>query len=184
MHQQIQPTSHAHKHTHTHTHASTHARTHKYTHTHTLTHTHTCTHTNMHTHAHEHAHRHRHTHTHTHTQTNKQTNKQTHIHAHEHARARTQTHTHTHTHTEQVNWSDLQKRVEGLEMSWSWCCLTMSRSPLRIWSNFMARMLRREPRAFSGLGNSDEAGVVLMMSSAMAHQQLLLWLQTSRQRKH
>ena len=68
------------------------------------------------------------------------------------------------------------------------CSLTIwkayiKRSALRIWSNFLARMLCQEPRSSSGLVNLDEAGRVSMMSTSAAHQQLLLQLQTSRQQK-
>ena len=44
-------------------------------------------------------------------------------------------------------------------------------------------MFRREPRSFSGLVNSDEAGGVLMMSTNVAQQQPVLRLQTLQQWK-
>ena len=56
--------------------------------------------------------------------------------------------------------------------------------PLRIWSNFLARMLHQKPRSLSGLMNLEEASRVSMMSTSAAHQRLLLWLQISRQQKN
>ena len=65
-----------------------------------------------------------------------------------------------------------------------WCAMTVwrtyiTRSSLRFWSNFLARMLRREPRSFflffSGWANLDEAGGV-WMTSAGAHNSNNGWL--------
>ena len=60
------------------------------------------------------------THTHTYTCTHIHTHTHTHIHMHTHTRTRAHTHarTHAHTHTAQrVNWSDLQKKVEGRDLA-------------------------------------------------------------------
>ena len=52
----------------------------------------------------------------------------------------------------------------------SWCCVTIwrayiERSSLRIWGNFWAKMLRREPRwFFSGLVNLVEAAIIIPRS--------------------
>ena len=65
----------------------------------------------------------------------------------------------------------------------SWCSVTtwkvyIKRSPLRSWSNILARILHWEPSSFSCLVNLDEVGGVLTMSTDAAHQWLLLQLQT------
>ena len=57
------------------------------------------------------------------------------------------------------------------------------RSPFKIWSNFLAWMLCREPRSFSGLVNLEEAGEISIMITDAALQRPLLRLQTSKQRK-
>ena len=50
-------------------------------------------------------------------------------------------------------------------------------------ATFLARMLRREPRSFSGLVNLDEVSGISMMSTGAAHQRPLSRLQISRQRE-
>ena len=51
-------------------------------------------------------------------------------------------------------------------------------SPLRIWSNLLARMFRHEPRSFSGLVNS---GGVSTMRTGPAHERLLVVMGTNKE---
>ena len=88
--------------------AHTCARARTLTHTHARTHTHTHTRTHAHTRTHTHTHTHRRTHTHTHTHTCTDTHTRTHTHTH--------THTHEHTDYTKLNWHNLKRAANRLEM--------------------------------------------------------------------